>query len=150
MFQLGVVYSFMWNYLVVYDRPHAFLEFFSQNHDLGGLIHGNEPTLGIHVISPLNSLLYLGWSSLNELSLIVNKSARLCVGSDNFIIFHGCHLLVLDTAVSIQSFLKFYCVFIFGWVGSLLLCMDFSLVATSTGYSLLRYAGFSLQWFLWL
>lgn len=140
----------MRNYLVVYDRPHALLEFFSQNHDLGGLILGNEPTLGIHVIFPLNPLLYLGWSSLNELSLIVNKSARLCVRSDNFIIFHGYHLLVLEAALSVQSFLKFYYVFLFGWVGSLLLCMDFSLVARSTGHSLLRCVGFMLQWLLWL
>ena len=85
-----------------------------------------------------------------ELSLIVDKSAGLCVRYDNCIIFHGCLLLVLDAALSIYSFLKFYCVFIFGWVGSLLLCMGFSLVATSTGYSLLRCAGFSLQWLLWL
>ena len=40
--------------------------------------------------------------------------------------------------------------FIFGWVGSSLLCMGFSLVAASGGYSSLRCAGFSLQWLLLL
>ena len=38
--------------------------------------------------------------------------------------------------------------FIFGSTGSWLLCMDFSLVAVSRGYSLSRCTGFSLQWLL--
>ena len=42
----------------------------------------------------------------------------------------------------------FICLFIFGCIGSLLLCAGFSLVAASGGYSLLRCAGFSLRWLL--
>ena len=38
----------------------------------------------------------------------------------------------------------------FGCVGSLLLCMGFSLVAASRGYSLLWCTGFSLRWLLLL
>ena len=41
-------------------------------------------------------------------------------------------------------FFKFY--FIFGFTGSLLPCVGFSLVAASGGYSLLWCAGFSLWW----
>ena len=45
-------------------------------------------------------------------------------------------------------FNKFIYLFIFGCVGSSLLPAGFSLVAASGGYSLLRCAGFSLQWLL--
>ena len=47
-------------------------------------------------------------------------------------------------------FLKNTYLFIFGCVGSLLLCTGFSLVAESGGYSLLQCAGFSLWWLLLL
>ena len=40
--------------------------------------------------------------------------------------------------------------FIFGCIGSLLLCAGFSLVVASGGYSLLWCVGFSLQWLLLL
>ena len=45
---------------------------------------------------------------------------------------------------------KFIYLFIFGCIGSLLLCMGFSLVAVSRGYSSLQCTGFSLQWLLLL
>ena len=41
-------------------------------------------------------------------------------------------------------------IFIFGCIGSLLLCMGFSLVEGSGGYSSLRCVGFSLRWLLLL
>ena len=40
--------------------------------------------------------------------------------------------------------------FVFGCIGSLLLCAGFSLVAASGGYSLLWCAGFSVRWLLLL
>ena len=40
--------------------------------------------------------------------------------------------------------------FIFGCVGSFLLCAGFSLVAASRGYSSSQCAGFSLRWLLLL
>ena len=46
--------------------------------------------------------------------------------------------------------INFFYLFIFGCVGSSLLCAGFSLVAASGGYSLLRCAGFSLRWLLLL
>ena len=43
-----------------------------------------------------------------------------------------------------------YLYFIFGCIGSSLLCTGFSLAAASGGYSSLRCAGFSLRWLLLL
>ena len=51
---------------------------------------------------------------------------------------------------SIFFFFNFIYLFIFGCVGSSLLCEGFSLVAASGGYSLLQCMGFSLQWLLLL
>ena len=47
-------------------------------------------------------------------------------------------------------FFFFLIYFIFGCVGSSLLCVGFSLVVESGGYSSLQCAGFSLQWLLLL
>ena len=47
-------------------------------------------------------------------------------------------------------FLHLFYLFIFGCVGSLLLCAGLSLVAMSRGYSLLWCTGFSLRWLLLL
>ena len=47
-------------------------------------------------------------------------------------------------------FVLFCFCFCFGCVGSSLLCMGFSLVVASGGYSSLRCVGFSLQWLLLL
>ena len=55
-------------------------------------------------------------------------------------------------SISLHFFLinLFIYLFIFGCLGSSLLCAGFSLVAASRGYSSLRCAGFSLQWLLLL
>ena len=47
--------------------------------------------------------------------------------------------------IHLSIYLSIY-LFIFGCVGSSLLCMGFLLVAASKGYSSLRCVGFSLQW----
>ena len=61
------------------------------------------------------------------------------------------------TKVYLCIFLFYYCflnkfiyLFIFGCIGSSLLCVDFSLVPESGSYSSLQCAGFSLQWLLLL
>ena len=47
-------------------------------------------------------------------------------------------------------FLSLFNLFIFDWVGSSLLCVGFSLVGVSGGYSLVWCAGVSLWWLLLL
>ena len=54
--------------------------------------------------------------------------------------------LFIFTILKIFFFNLYIYLFIFGCVGSSLLCRGLSLVAVSRGYSLLRCAGFSLQW----
>ena len=66
--------------------------------------------------------------------------------------FHSIPFSFFDYILWTCKFLLFYFIlfylFIFGCVGSLLLCAGFSLVAASGGYSSLRCAGFSLRWLL--
>ena len=58
---------------------------------------------------------------------------------------------IIETIGEIWTRISFFLnLFIFGCVGSSLLCAGFSLVVASGGYSLLRCAGFSLRWLLLL
>ena len=55
-----------------------------------------------------------------------------------------------ETRIIISFLINLFILFIFGCIGSLLLCVGFSLVAVSGGYSSLQCAGFSLRWLLLL